>query len=146
MWYILQRLLVITLMGTVLQTSVGPAAVQSNAWPEPFLAIEFAAPAVQPGQTQIVYLQLDSVPGDMNTVTLALTYPSGLQRSVIESTLTGETTLEWEIPPEAGAGVVAYELSVGNCGCGYARDGTPKPAAYTNVQGSFLIASSLTNP
>jgi hypothetical protein len=140
MWHILQRFILFMLTSVVIQTAAPPGSAAPLLPPDSlFLEVRAESNTLKVGQTQHLHTRLASTPGELVILTLSLTYPSGFKRSVIESTLTGEATLVWDIPPEAGVGTVTYELATSGCGCGYGQDGKPKTAFQSIVTGSFTI-------
>jgi hypothetical protein len=140
MGHILQRFILLMLTSALIQTAAPPGpAVPLLPADSLFLEIQVESEALQVGQAQQLHTRLASTLGELVILTLSITYPSGLKRTVIESTLTGEATLAWDIPPEAGVGTATYQLATGGCGCGYGRDGKPKAAFQSIVTGSFTI-------
>jgi hypothetical protein len=104
-----------------------------------FRKIHIEHSVLRMGQAQQLYVSLETPPGELAVLTLSITYPSGLKRTVVESTLSTEATLSWEIPSEAGVGPATYQLATGGCGCGYSRYGTPKMAFSSVAKGSFMV-------
>ncbi len=140
MGHILQRFVLIILAGALVQTAAPPKSAAPLLPPDSlFLEIQVESAALQVGQVQQLHTRLASTPGELVILTLSITYPSSLKRTVIESTLTGEATLAWDIPPQAGVGTATYQLATGGCGCGYGRDGKPKTSAQSIITGSFTI-------
>jgi hypothetical protein len=140
MWQILPRLVVILTMSALMQTSASASPSARSLTPESvFRELQIESNTIHSGEEQRLYTRLDSTPGELVVLTLSLTYPSGMKRTLVESTETGEATLAWTIPPQAGVGTATYKLTTGGCGCGYGRDGKPKVTYQSIVKGAFTV-------
>jgi hypothetical protein len=140
MSHVLHLLALMILVGCVTQAAAPPRSAVHLLTPNSqFTKIKVESNTLQTGQAQNLYIKLESAPGELVILTLSLTYPSGLKRTLVGSTLTGEVTLSWNIPPKAGVGTATYQLATGGCGCGYGHDGKPKVAIQSIAEGSFTI-------
>lgn len=140
MSHVLHFFALLILIGSVTQAAAPPPLAAYTLLPNPqFTEVKVASSTLQRGEAQKLSAKFESSPGELVILMLALTYPSGLKRTVVGSTQTGEATLTWPIPPEAGLGKATYQLSTGGCGCGYGQDGKPKAALQRFAEGSFAI-------
>jgi len=137
---ILQLFVLLLFMGSVAQAGAPPPSVAHSRIPDTqFILAAVESNPLASGQTQNFFVKLESSPGELVILTLAITYPSGVKRTVVGSTMTGEATLSWPIPPEAGQGTAMYRLTSSGCGCGSGQDGQPKTAIQKIAEGSFSI-------
>ncbi len=140
MAHLLRFFALLLLIGSMTQAAAPPPLAAHSLLPiTQFTEVKVASTALHLGQAQQLSAKFERSPGELVILLLALTYPSGLKRTVVGSTSTGEATLAWQIPPEAGFGKVTYQLSTSGCGCGYGQDGKPKVALQSFAEGSFMI-------
>jgi len=137
---ILQLFALLLLIGSVAQGGAPPPSVTHSLTPDTeFIVAAIESNPLASGQTQNFFAKLESSPGELVILTLSITYANGVKRTVVGSTTTGEATLSWPVPQEAGRGTATYRLTSGGCGCGSGQDGRPKIAIQKIAEGSFTI-------
>ena len=137
---ILQLFALLIILGSVAQAGAPPPAVMELSIPNTqFIMAAIESNPIASGQTQNLFAKLESAPSELVVLTLSITYPNGVKRTVVGSAMNGEATLTWPVPPEAGRGTATYRLTSSGCGCGSGQDGRPKTVIQKIAEGSFTI-------
>jgi len=90
-------------------------AVTANGF---FEQAALASGAVRTGEEQNLHLILRNGGGSETIFQATITYANGVEQQVLKATTARETTLAWNIPPDAGVGRATFRLTTTGCGCG----------------------------
>lgn len=139
MAFLLRFFALVLIMGGVVQASTAPAlAVHSLPPNSTFSELTITPVALHLGENASLHVKLKHASNQITILTLTVTYPSGVTESVVHSTLGSEATIEWTVPPKAGAGRATYQIATGGCGCGD-HNSIQADASQNVAEGSFAV-------
>jgi hypothetical protein len=104
-------LLVLLVIGC--RSRSAPPVVTTNAFFEQAL---LATGTVRTGEEQTLHLILRNDGGSETIFQLTIIYANGVEQRVIRATIARETTISWNIPPDAGVGRATFHLTTTGCG------------------------------
>lgn len=131
------------IMGATVLVSSVPENSYASAltYSVPKIAVSVMNGTITLGETQKLAIQIDEVAGRRTSIILVVDYPSGeIERSLhyVES---GQGTIDWTIPSNAGIGEATFRLIADGCTCGE-KNTIPRQAAVDGtVEGHFVIGA-----
>ncbi len=135
----MQYLIVLVCLSFLFARSVQAESLLLAIVEPPFRQVQVVHGVVAPGQEQTLFIALDQPDGNVTTLQLAVSYPSGATQDVFSQTSSSDTSISWVVPADAGVGAAQVRLITNDCGCGL----RVRPASPVNnessAEGTFFV-------